>query len=44
MARAAGALVVAGRLERVEGVVNIVAEHIEALPLGAAALRSRDFR
>jgi error-prone DNA polymerase len=44
VARAAPALVVAGRLERVEGVINIVAEHIDALPLGAAALRSRDFR
>jgi error-prone DNA polymerase len=44
VARSAPALVVAGRLERVESVINIVAEHIEALPLGAAALRSRDFR
>jgi error-prone DNA polymerase len=44
VARSAPALVVAGRLERVESVINILAEHIDALPLGAAALRSRDFR
>ena len=44
VARSAPAFVVAGRLERVETVINIVAEHIDALPLGAAALRSRDFR
>jgi error-prone DNA polymerase len=44
VARSSAALIVAGRLERVEGVVNIIAEHIDALPLGASALRSRDFR
>jgi error-prone DNA polymerase len=31
-----------GKLERVEGVVNVLAERIEALPLGIAK-RSRDF-
>ncbi len=44
VARSEPALVVDGRLERVEGVVNIVAERIVALRLGTAALRSRDFR
>jgi error-prone DNA polymerase len=44
VARSAPAFVVAGRLERVETVINILAERIDALPLGAAALRSRDFR
>ncbi len=41
--RSAPALLVRGRLERAEGVVNVVAEKIEALPL-AAPTRSRDFR
>jgi error-prone DNA polymerase len=44
VARSAPAFVVAGRLERVESVINILAERIDALPLGTAALRSRDFR
>lgn len=44
VARAAPALIVTGRLERVEGVINIVAERIEALSLSSTALRSRDFR
>ena len=43
VARGAPALVVRGRLERSEGVVNIVAEHLQPLPL-AAAVPSRDFR
>mgnify|MGYP003340229052 CR=1 FL=1 len=43
-AREAGALLVSGRLERSEGVVNVVAERIEALAMPAAAsVRSRDF-
>ena len=44
VARSASALVVRGRLERSpEGVVNIIAEHLE--PLGVlGALPSRDFR
>ncbi len=42
-ARGAPALVIDGRLERGDGVVNILAARIEALALGAA-LRSRDFR
>ncbi len=41
--RSAPALLVRGRLERAEGVVNVVAERIEALPLSAPT-RSRDFR
>jgi len=42
-ARSATALVVRGRLERHEGVVNVIAEHMEPLHV-AAALASRDFR
>lgn len=44
VARSAPALVISGRLERVEGVINIVAERISALSLSPTALRSRDFR
>jgi error-prone DNA polymerase len=43
VARSAPALLVRGRLEKVEGVINIVAEKIEALPLDGV-LTSRDFR
>jgi error-prone DNA polymerase len=44
VARADPTLRIDGRLERVEGVVNIVAERISRLPLAPTALRSRDFR
>ena len=43
VARSAPALLVQGRLERAEGVVNVVAERIEPLDL-ALPTRSRDFR
>jgi error-prone DNA polymerase len=43
-ARSEPALRIDGRLERVEGVINIVAERITALTLRPTALRSRDFR
>jgi error-prone DNA polymerase len=43
IARSAPALLIRGRLERSEGVVNVVAERMEALPL-ATTTRSRDFR
>ena len=43
IARSAPALLVRGRLERAEGVVNVVAETLEPLPLSAVG-RSRDFR
>jgi error-prone DNA polymerase len=43
-ARSEPALRVDGRLERAEGVINIVAERITALRLRPTALRSRDFR
>jgi hypothetical protein len=39
-----------GTVEKVEGVINVVAEHIQPLPLAstratvAGALKSRDFR
>ncbi|MBW3606067.1 MAG: error-prone DNA polymerase [Actinobacteria bacterium] len=44
VARTSPALVVHGRLERAEGVVNLVAARIEALDLQLAIGRSRDFR
>jgi error-prone DNA polymerase len=43
VARGAAALNDRGRLERVETVVNIVAEHIAPLPV-APGLSSRNFR
>ena len=43
VARGAPALVVRGRLERSQGVVNIVAEHLAPLPL-PGRMTSRDFR
>ena len=42
VARTATALLVRGRLENTEGVINIIAEKLEPLPLAAPA--SRDFR
>jgi error-prone DNA polymerase len=41
--RTAAALVIRGRLERVDDVTNVIAERIDALPV-RTALRSRDFR
>jgi error-prone DNA polymerase len=41
--RTAAALLVRGRLERAEGVVNVVADQLRPLPL-VASTRSRDFR
>ena len=43
VARSAPAMVIRGRLERSEGVINVVADHLAPLPL-AAATTSRDFR
>jgi error-prone DNA polymerase len=43
VARSAGALVVRGRLERYDGVINVVANRLEHLDL-AGKLPSRDFR
>ncbi|HXP32478.1 MAG TPA: OB-fold nucleic acid binding domain-containing protein, partial [Acidimicrobiales bacterium] len=43
VARSAPALVVRGRLERSDGVVNVVADRLEALAL-AGRTTSRDFR
>ena len=43
VARSAPALLIRGRVERQEAVVNIVAEKLEPLPVGAAPA-SRDFR
>ncbi len=43
VAREAPALLIRGRLERSEGVINIVAEHLEPLAMQAVTI-SRDFR
>ncbi len=43
VARGAAALLVRGRLERVDGVVNVVAERLEPLPV-VGTHRARDFR
>jgi len=43
VARSAPAMVVRGRIERSEGVINIVAEHLAPLPVPAGTV-SRDFR
>ena len=43
VARSAPALLVRGRLERVEGVTNVIADKLERLPI-ATSSRSRDFR
>jgi error-prone DNA polymerase len=43
VARTSPALLIRGRLEKVEGVLNVVAEKLEPLPLAATA-PSRDFR
>jgi error-prone DNA polymerase len=43
VARGAPALLVRGRTEKADGVINVVAERLEPLPLGVAS-RSRDFR
>jgi error-prone DNA polymerase len=44
VARASSALLVRGRLEKVEGVMNFVAERIEPLTLTTTTPKSRDFR
>jgi error-prone DNA polymerase len=43
IARGAPALLIRGRLESYEGVVNVVADRIELLPV-AGTMPSRDFR
>jgi len=43
VARSAPALLVRGRLERVDGVINVVADKLEVLPV-VGTHRSRDFR
>jgi error-prone DNA polymerase len=42
--RTAAALLVRGRLESAEGVVNVIADQLRPLPLGVRPTRSRDFR
>jgi error-prone DNA polymerase len=43
VARSAAAMLIRGRLERAEGVINVVAEKLEPLPI-REPIRSRDFR
>jgi len=43
VARSAPAMLIRGRLERAEGVINIVADHLAPLPMPAKTV-SRDFR
>jgi error-prone DNA polymerase len=43
VARTAPALLVRGTLERFDGVINVIADRLEPLPVGVAR-RSRDFR
>jgi error-prone DNA polymerase len=43
VARGAPAMLIRGRLERSEGVINIVADHLAPLPMPGNT-RSRDFR
>jgi len=43
VARTSAALIVRGKIERANGVTNLVAEHFERLPLATRAM-SRDFR
>ena len=43
VARTAPALLVRGRLERAEGVTNVIADRLDPLPLRATT-KSRDFR
>ena len=43
VARTSPALLVRGTLERVEGVINVVADRLEPLPVPTSS-RSRDFR
>jgi error-prone DNA polymerase len=48
VARVEPALVIRGTVEKVDGVINLIAEHIESLPLSTATagapIRARDFR
>ncbi|HEX7166716.1 MAG TPA: error-prone DNA polymerase [Acidimicrobiales bacterium] len=44
VARSSPALLIRGRVEKVEGVVNVVADRIEPLSLAVSGPRSRDFR
>ena len=45
VARSEPALLIRGTVEKVEGVINVVAEHIEPLRMAVGApLKSRDFR
>ncbi|HUR23115.1 MAG TPA: OB-fold nucleic acid binding domain-containing protein, partial [Acidimicrobiales bacterium] len=43
-ARSSAALLIRGKLERAEGVTNLIAETIEPLSLSAQTTKSRDFR
>ncbi len=44
VALTAPAMLIRGRCEQAEGVINVVAEKLSLLPVGGGAPRSRDFR
>jgi error-prone DNA polymerase len=44
VARSQPALLIRGAVEKVDGVINLLAEHIEPLVLSTEAIKSRDFR
>lgn len=44
VARSQPALLIRGTVEKVDGVINLLAEHIETLVLSTEAIKSRDFR
>jgi error-prone DNA polymerase len=44
VARSEPALLIRGTVEKVDGVINLIAEHIEPLSLRTTTLKSRDFR
>ncbi len=44
VARSEPALLIRGTVEKAEGVINLIAEHIEPLRLSTATMKSRDFR
>src|SRR5205807_270360 len=44
VARSAPALLIRGQLEKVDGVINVVAHRISPLDLQPTAMKSRDFR
>ena len=44
VARSSPALLIRGRIEKVDGVINVVVDRIDQLHLSTSTMRSRDFR